>query len=43
VNINKTDKFGVNSFWIACYSGNGGVMKVLAENGVDIFNTDSKG
>ena len=34
---------GVNSFWIACKFGHGGVMKVLAENGADIFCTDEKG
>lgn len=43
LDINKTDINGVNSFWIACYAGNGGVMKVLAEHGVDIFNANQNG
>lgn len=29
---------GVNAFWIAAFYGHGGVMKVLAEKGIDIFN-----
>ena len=43
VDVNKVDHNGVNSFWVACYCGNAGVMKVLAESGVDIFNTDERG
>ena len=29
---------GVNAFWIAAFYGHGGVMRVLAEKGIDIFN-----
>jgi ankyrin repeat protein len=43
ININQKDQIGVNSFWIACKFGHGAAMKVLAENGIDIFNTDDKG
>jgi ankyrin repeat protein len=43
IDINKKDNEGLNSFWIACICGNGEVMKVLAERGIDIMNTDSKG
>ena len=43
IDINKNNKNGVNSFWIACYYGHGGVMKVLAENHVDIFSRNVKG
>jgi ankyrin repeat protein len=42
LDINRKDKFGLNSFWIACMYGHGGVMKVLAENGIDVFVTNEK-
>lgn len=42
IEINKVDEFGLNAFWIACKYGHGGVMKVLAENGIDIFCTDDE-
>jgi len=42
VDINMVNKFGLNSFWVACKYGHGGVMKVLAENGINIFNTNHK-
>lgn len=29
----------MNSFWLASYYGHGQVMKLLAEKGIDIFNT----
>jgi ankyrin repeat protein len=41
--VNKTDKEGINSFWIGCYYGHGGVMKVLAEAGADVLSTDKFG
>ena len=41
--INKKDAEGVNSFWIAARFGHGAVMSVLAENGIDVLNTDTKG
>ena len=43
IDINKKDSEGLNAFWIACICGNGEVMKVLAERGIDILNTDKIG
>lgn len=43
IDINKKDHEGVNAFWIACICGNGGVMRLLAERGIDIHNTDKQG
>ena len=33
----------MNAFWTAARCGNGDVMRVLAENGVEIYNTDENG
>jgi hypothetical protein len=39
VDIQVKDKItGVNSFWLAAYNGHGEIMKLLAENGIDIMN-----
>lgn len=43
VDINKVDEDGLNSFWIAARCGHGDIMRVLAEHGIDIYNTDKKG
>lgn len=43
LDINKKDSKGINSFWIAANYGHGGVMKLLAEAGIDIFCTDGIG
>lgn len=43
LDINKTDAQGLNAFWIAARSGNGEIMRVLAEHGIDIYNCDQKG
>ena len=41
VNINAIDPYsGVNSFWLACLYGHGKIMKILAEQGADIFITN---
>jgi ankyrin len=40
IEIDKENANGVNAFWIACYGGHGGIMKVLAEEGTDIFVSD---
>ena len=43
VNIHLVDPMtGVNCFWLAANFGNGHVMKILAENGIDTLNTHSK-
>lgn len=34
---------GVNAFWLAAKFGQGNIMRVLAENGINVLNTDSKG
>jgi len=43
LNINKTDKYGINSFWIAAFYGNIEVMKKLVEWGVDVFARNHNG
>ena len=43
IQINKTDEDGLNAFWIAARCGNGDVLRVLAEHGIDIYNTDRRG
>jgi ankyrin repeat protein len=43
VNINKTDKYGINAFWIAAFYGNIEVMKRLVERGADIFARNQNG
>ena len=43
IDINKTDNFGVNSFWIAAYYGNAAAMAVLAEAGIDTLSSNENG
>ncbi len=43
MNINKTDKYGINAFWIAAFYGNIEVMKRLVERGADIFARNQNG
>ena len=43
IDLNKCDSEGLNAFWIACICGNGAVMKLLAERGTDVMNTDKHG
>jgi len=43
VNINVIDPWsGVNSFWLACLYGHGKIMKILAEQGAEIYNTNKQ-
>ena len=43
IDINKQDEQGLNSFWIAARCGHGDIMRVLAEHGIEIYNSDEKG
>ena len=43
MNINKTDKYGINAFWIAAFYGNIEVMKSLVDRGADIFARNHNG
>ena len=43
MNINKTDKYGINAFWIASFYGNIEVMKRLVDRGADIFARNHNG
>jgi len=43
IDINKQDEDGLNAFFIAAKHGHGEVMRVLAEHGVEIYNTDRDG
>lgn len=43
IDINKEDEEGLNSFWIAARCGHGDIMRVLAEHGINIYNTDKNG
>lgn len=43
IDIDKIDNEGLNAFWIAGRCGHGGIMQVLAEKGINIFNTDKLG
>lgn len=43
IDINKQDENGLNAFWIAAKHTHWDVMRVLGENGIDIYNTDAKG
>ena len=43
IEINKKDEEGLNAFWISARCGHGKIMGVLAEHGIDIYNTDIKG
>ena len=38
IDINKQDEHGLNAFHIAAKYGNGEVMRVLAEFGIEIYN-----
>jgi ankyrin repeat protein len=33
---------GVNAFWLACLYGHGNIMKILAEAGTEIYNTNHR-
>ncbi len=43
IDIDKRDENGLNAFMVAAQYGNGEVMRVFAEHGIDIYNTDPDG
>jgi len=43
LNINVINEQGINAFWVACLYGHGTVMRILAENGIDIFSSNKYG
>ena len=40
IDVNQQDELGLNAFWTAARCGNGDVMRILAEHGIEIYNTD---
>ena len=43
IEVNKTDSFGVNAFWIAAFYGHLNVMKRLMSKGADIYSRNHNG
>ena len=43
LDIDLTDKSGVNAFWMAAMYQNSNAMKILAEHGINVLVTDRKG
>ena len=43
VDVNKTDKYGVNAFWIASFYGHIETMRVLVQHKVDIYARNQNG
>ena len=43
LDLNVRDAYtGVNAFWLACYYGQGSIMRELANAGIDIFNCNNQ-
>lgn len=40
LDINITNEAGVNAFWMACFHGHGNIMRMLAEAGINVMNTN---
>ena len=40
VDINKTDEYGVNSFWIAAFNNQLEVMRELKAQGIDMLSVN---
>jgi ankyrin repeat protein len=43
IDINKTDTFGVNAFWISSFYGHTSIMKRLMDKGCDIYARNHNG
>ena len=43
LNINMSDSFGVNAFWISAFYGYADIMKRLMEKGADIYARNHNG
>ena len=43
VDINITDSYGINAFWLAAMLSNGQIMRVLAQKGIDVLCTNDEG
>jgi ankyrin repeat protein len=43
LDINKSDSFGVNAFWIAAFYGHVPIMLRLMEKGADIYSKNHNG
>ena len=43
LDLNARDAYtGINAFWLACYYGRGGIMRELANAGIDIYNCNKQ-
>ena len=43
INFNATDKLGLNAFWLAAYSAQADVLRVLYSSKIDTLVTDKSG
>ena len=43
ININRTDSYGINAFWIAAFYGHPEIMRLLIARGADIFARNHNG
>jgi len=43
LDMNKTDNYGVNAFWIACFYEKLDVMRLLVQRGIDISAKNQNG
>ena len=43
VNVNQTEKYGINAFWIAAFYGQKDAVRMLNNTLIDKFSANSKG